>query len=232
MTHTTRKIKHIARKYLAPVVLGAALTFGGCNKEADLPVDQNAYQAQSQRLKAEKIKYKQQMEAIAQAREKKVLPIIESYHYQIKEAVDLFNKSIEDGKYTLEEQNNTLNKFKLANKSIEAITSYDPNREYLDWFYDPKFNTTHICDIKDSRLMLSIYEQNLNSLLRKNLEQIDLGTPELEKQLRKQGLEVSVENTFSETAQAIAIVSLLLTGIVGFFYFNNKHSEKDPEAYY
>jgi len=228
----TNTLKNITRKYLAPIVLGAALTFGGCSKDESLPIDQSTYAAQKQREETEKRNYQQQTEAAMQAREQKALPFIESYRGHTKEAVTSFNQGIFDGQYTLAEQKDTLDKFELARKDLESIARLDPEKTYLDWYSDSKSSYTLILDIKDNRLKPSATEQNLDNLLRKNLNLIDLGTPELESSLREQGLNVSVKNAFSEKEQAIVGISSVVVGLLGGCYLLLRNSKKPTEPSY
>lgn len=130
--------------------------------------------------------------------------IKEKYHAQRDKATTLWNKAIADNKLSFKEQVDIL---KTYEKSEQAREHYNKNITHF------RPQAKHIPQQED------IYF----TLMDKNLYRWDTGTPELEKQLNKEGFNVDVENSSWEILKigfiTLATVVFGVYGLMGWMLY-------------
>jgi len=109
----------------------------------------------------------------------------ESYESSLDKARVSFNEGISDQHYTVAEQAVTHGHYLIAKDNLDSIESKTGHKQSLPG-----------------------QDKNLQSLLDENLEGLDYGRPELEYELRNQGLDVEVEKTTSKNETSVPLIGL------------------------
>lgn len=200
----------------------------GCTREDYLPINQDSYKTQEQRIelnvqnelkrKVEEEKRKLEEECTF---EKRLIRLNDNQTKVISE----FNQYISDGRLTLNEQKILQNKIKnlertRINLAYNAPAKYSTLRQKCGnngYYTEGK--------IKDVRLLNNpLY--SLESSLYKNLRGIDLGTPKLEKQLEKQKISCEVDSKIS----FLELLTGLSLGFLGtYLLFKEKNKSKNED---
>jgi hypothetical protein len=166
------KLKQIGRKYLTPTLIGYAL-LAGCRNSEENPI---LYLEDNTKTR---ILTKQE----------------ETLRTAYRETMGLLESSVEDGYFSIDEQQRVLDSINNEQKLYKA---------FRDVNYEGKLN-------------ISKSVNNLSSLIKENMYYTDFGTPELEKSLRKNGLNVSVQPTPSlADGASVAFSAFLLCCVWGF----------------
>ncbi len=116
---------------------------------------------------------------------------------EIEKVVGDFNEKIKDNEFTIDEQ---IEIYEQLKPLISRINRFEEGRQ--------------------DQYLKSV--KNMYSLLKKNYLGFDFGTPELEKELRKQGLETRVESGYGDST--IIIISLILSGMINMVRAFSKRS--------
>ncbi|MEK6927762.1 MAG: hypothetical protein AABX11_05000 [Nanoarchaeota archaeon] len=196
-------------KLIGAGILVGALLYGCKSENKDLPVNtqtRKIIQSYSEQRVAPAV-YATDVEGF-----------VKQYRENIDFALKTFNQGISDKNYTLDEQLTTWQGFRNAEKCLEKIAVLDDYGKYLRYWKSSRDGEIHIDNINDSRLKLNERESNLKYLIDKNVNDIDIRTPELEKELVNQGLDVKVESTGAPEAGLGALFGILSLGIFAVSY--------------
>ncbi len=170
-------IKEIGKRLILPVVLAVALASGGwgCGKtdsDKSLPISpENRESFRDYRIEHDN---KHMLEQNLLKLEK-----VDQYNRGMIGGVGKFNDALEDRILDREEQVAIYSSLRQPVVILDELKKNNLESEYPE--------------IRNSGLV-----RNLYSLIDKNLHGLDLGTSELEIELRKQGYDVKVETNFSD----------------------------------
>ncbi len=197
MKNLYQTAKEKVKKYAKPVAvatgLGVASYLSGSNANAnELPI----YNDVKEQIIVEQNKEDKQRYLENQAHLEK---LVNSYDSTLNSARDQFNLSIKDGKLTIQEQEQIHESYNYANNLEKEIVDFSEK----------------IGKEKYSKLEMSEKDSDLKSKLYHNLYGTDVGTPELELQLKNNGLKIEVESKISRENIILAFLGTLVGGIGG-----------------
>lgn len=202
-----KTISKIARNYVVPAMIGlSALVGSGCEKtDIVLPVNEEV------RNKVQG-SYRTEIESQIKSLE----PVYKNSLSQLEHS---FNEYISDRKFTVEEQQKIIDSVIGIEQKIGSLNSL---YEKINMCISPEFNP------KYTSLSLENSTQKLYSLINENLNGVDYFTPELEKEFRKEGLQIDVEKNEKVTHKEFpigfgAFILAIITFLGTATYFSEKN---------
>jgi len=196
------KTKQTLKKYIAPLIVGTALTFGNLvyAKNTGLPINpetrQKLAEAEESREKLKEV-----------GKETRLNDFKRAYIEKSEQARRYFNKSILDGNFELNEQKQLYLIFKEAKDyrlKLNEIAINSGKGYLMGAGHEGVVYNYKNMDDEDERLF---------KLLKENIKGIDFGKPSLEKVLENEGLEISVERKRT-IMDVCSILGLIFGGLL------------------
>ncbi len=167
MKAENKTLRKLARNYIAPAMIGlSALVGSGCSSyDATLPVSE-----------ATRVYIQDNYESELDKVSKEISRVKDDYIVALGQLDTMFNGALEDSRFDFIEQSRVYAKVRECKNLASTLEGLgvSPDSAVDGFAYGGSYDSLH-------------------KLLEKNISRLDLGTPNLEKSLRREGMNVTVD---------------------------------------